>query len=104
MYGFYKIADLYISAFSYPGSSVSSLEAMSCSLPIITTAQPWLVADQKNGLFLKDNSPETISAAVLRMVKDNDLKRMGENSKTVVQVYDWETIAQKANHLYNTLS
>jgi len=36
LYGYYKIADLYICAFSYPGSSVSVMEAMAAGLPLIT--------------------------------------------------------------------
>jgi len=30
---------------SYPGSSVSVMEAMAAGLPLITTAQPWLVKE-----------------------------------------------------------
>ncbi|MCK5082876.1 MAG: glycosyltransferase family 4 protein, partial [Candidatus Omnitrophica bacterium] len=52
LYKYYKVSDIYISAFSFLGSSVSTLEAMACSLPVITTAQPWLVREGRNGIVL----------------------------------------------------
>jgi len=65
LYQYYNLSDIYLSAFSYPGSSISTLEAMACSLPVITTAQPWLVKEEQNGIVLRDNTSVSIEKAVL---------------------------------------
>ena len=103
LYQYYKLSDIYISAFSYPGSSVSTLEAMAAGLPVITTAQPWLVTD-KNGILLENNQSETIAGAVLNMINKGCLKQMGESSKELVQLFDWEKIAEKAVSVYEKIS
>lgn len=104
LYAYYAMADIFISAFSYPGSSVSTLEAMACGLPVITSGQPWLVKEG-NGLVLERNDPKLIRDAVLKLVQDNQLKKQGEISKNIIQKYDWELIAQTVLREYeNVLS
>ncbi len=103
LYGYYNISDIYISAFSYPGSSISTLEAMACSLPVITTAQPWLVKEGKNGIVLDSNDSQFIEEAVLKLVKNNNLKGQGEISRDAVKDFDWDPIAAKAIEKYQEL-
>ncbi len=98
---YYRLADAYICAFSYPGSSVSSLEAMAAGLPIVTTAQPWLVKEEADGIVIKDNQPATIAAAVLTLANTCRIK-----SKIVsphVHKYDWSTITHQAIAKYRQL-
>ena len=103
MYDYYKIADIYICAFSYPGSSLSTLEAMACGLPVITTAQPWLIETNHNGVFIENNFPSIIEGAVLSLINAGRLKKMGEISRFIVQDYDWPAIARKAVRQYEAL-
>ncbi|OGX35493.1 MAG: hypothetical protein A3C36_06045 [Omnitrophica WOR_2 bacterium RIFCSPHIGHO2_02_FULL_52_10] len=100
LYQYYDIADIYVSAFSYPGSSISTLEAMACALPVITTAQPWLVRGGGNGVFLESNRPERIADAVLRMIRGNRLKEQGNVSRNIVEEFSWDRIARKAVKQY----
>jgi len=100
---FYKISDIYVSAFSFSGSSISTLEAMACSLPVITTAQPWLVINNENGVVLSKNEPELIKNAVIRMVKENKLKMKGKISNQIIQKYDWKIIVQTAKKKYEQI-
>ena len=103
LYKYYKVADIYISAFSYPGSSISTLEAMACSLPIITTAQPWLVRERKNGFVLQDNSSGSIKDAVIELIKQKKLREQGEVSREIVQDFDWGKIAENAVGQYEQI-
>ncbi len=103
LYQYYNIADIYLSAFSYPGSSISTLEAMACSLPVITTAQPWLIKEGQNGIILNDNSSVSIQKAVLELVKQEKLHEQGEISREIVQDYDWEKIAENAALQYEQI-
>ena len=103
LYFYYRLADIYLSVFSFLGSSISSLEAMACSLPLITTAQPWLVKDGRNGLVINDNNPATIQAAITNLIKQNKLKVMGQESRRIVQEFDWDSIAANAVTKYEKL-
>jgi glycosyltransferase involved in cell wall biosynthesis len=103
LYKFYKISDIYISAFSYPGSSLSSLEAISCGLPLITTAQPWLVRPRQNGIILADNEPHRIIQAVKDLIELGDLARQGTISREIAEEYRWDKIARQAIQRYKTL-
>lgn len=103
LYQYYKVSDFYLCAFSYPGSSISVLEAMACSLPIITTAQPWLIRQGENGLVLEDNDPRSIRDAVLRLVREDKLKTQGAVSRTIVQDFGWERIAERTVEKYEEI-
>ena len=100
--GYYKISDVYVCAFSYPGSSVSVLEAMAAGLPVVTSAQPWLVAGGNNGIFIPDNQPFTIARAVLTLIK-GDLESKGAVSLDIVKNYDWPIIARRAHNVYQRI-
>lgn len=102
LYAYYKISDLYICAFSFSGSSISTLEAMAAGLPVITTAQPWLVADGRNGVFISDNEPPTIAQAVMSLAA-GDLKAKAAVSLDLVKDYDWPQIVRRAQEFYNGL-
>jgi len=95
LYGYYKISDLYICAFTFPGSSISTLEAMAAGLPVVTTAQPWLVAAGTNGMLIPNNDPDTIAQAVIDLAT-GDLKSKGAVSARIVENYDWPRIARSA--------
>ena len=100
LYQYYNIADIYVSAFSYPGSSISTLEAMACALPVVTTAQPWLVRDGANGVYLESNDPARLAAAVLTMIKEDCLQEQGNVSRDIVEEFGWERIARQAFERY----
>ena len=103
LYSFYKISDIFICAFSYPGSSMSTLEAMASGLAVITTAQSWLVREDANGLFLDSNSPEIIARAVVWLIKEDRFRERGKLSQEIVQQYTWSSIAQRAIKEYERL-
>jgi len=103
LYQYYKVADIYISAFSFLGSSISTLEAMACSLPIITTAQPWLVKNNSNGVVINSNSPDTIRDAVFNMINEDRLAEMGKTSKDIVRDFNWDHIVKKAIGKYEEI-
>jgi len=103
LYAFYRISDIYISAFSFLGSSISTLEAMACFLPIVTSAQPWLIKDGKNGIYLENNEPKSISSAVINLVKEYKLKQKGRISNEIAQGYDWKNIVKSAKEKYTEI-
>ena len=103
LYSYYRAANLYVCAFSYPGSSVSTLEAMACGLPIITSAQPWLVEEGACGCYLPDNDPSTIRQAVVKCLNSEQLAEMGKVSRRRVVDFDWPHIVRQAVDCYEEL-
>ena len=75
------------------------MEAMAAGLPVITTAQPWLVAGGSNGTLIPDNQPATIARAIMALAA-GDLKAKGRVSLDIVKRYDWPSIAARAIVLY----
>ncbi|MBI3314519.1 MAG: glycosyltransferase family 4 protein, partial [Candidatus Omnitrophica bacterium] len=102
LYAYYKISDLYLCAFSFSGSSISTLEAMAAGLPVVTTAQPWLIPAGRNGVFIPDNQPSTIARSVL-VLAAQDLKAKGAASADIVKDHDWPQIARRAQGLYQKI-
>ena len=100
LYQYYRISDIYLCAFSYP-SNISVLEAMACSLPVITTAQPWLIQGQ-NGLFIENNHPVTICQAVLKLIEQK-IFVPGEMSRNISLDYDWPNVVKKAMGSYEQI-
>ena len=76
---------------------------MACSLPVITTAQPWLVREGRNGIVLDSNDPKSIEEAVLKMIERDNLKGQGKISRDIVEGFDWNLITEKALAQYKEL-
>jgi len=69
----YKIANFYIISSFYEGTSISLLEAMSNSLPIIAANSPGItdiLIDNYNCLLFNPNSSEDLSNKVIKLLKD----------------------------------
>ena len=79
-----QLLDCFVSTSNFEGLPMVLLEAMSFAKPIVATAVggvPELVEDGFNGLTIDDREPGSVAAALLRVVKDDVLrKRLGQNS------------------------
>jgi glycosyltransferase involved in cell wall biosynthesis len=68
--------------------AIAPLESMSCSCPTIYSRRgsgPELIRDGIDGLLTDPDRPEEISAAIVRLLKDDDLaRRLGEAGHTTV--------------------
>jgi len=98
---FYSFADIGI----WPGSSsITTLEAMSCSLPIILTQSEDTIhlLKNNNGFFFKRNNEKDFQNCLERLITNTELrKEMGENSRKLVDKEFCSTvIAKKTLNLY----
>ena len=88
-------ADVYVSASYSDGTSLSLLEAMAVGLPAVVTDVPanleW-VKDNYNGFTAKRGSPQSVSEAVIKLAKSDDLRRcFGKRScQIAVERADWD--------------
>ncbi len=86
------------------------LEASSCGLPLIGTAQggiPEILLDEKTGLLMKekDNSAE-LSAKILFLLKNPEpAQALGANGRRLMEEhFSWPRIAERLEELYDSLA
>ena len=96
----YAHADLFILPSTREPASVSQLEAMAFSVPVIcsdTNGTACYIEEGKSGYLFKDNCKEELYKAVLKCISDRSrLKEMGKNSyKTIEEKCKFDSYYQK---------
>lgn len=85
----------------------SFLEAMAFWIPTIGTPVWWIVdflVDWETGYFCAVRDPESIARAIQKFEQWNTTQEIIDKAKDIViQKYNWDTIAKKYTHLFNTL-
>ena len=103
--GYYRQADLYISASHSDGTSISLLEAMACGCPALVSDIPgnreW-VEPEMHGWWFPDGDVDALTAAVLDSVdKRHRLPEMGQAARKLTeQRADWEMNFQELLRAY----
>ncbi len=87
---------------------VASVEASSCSVPVIAThvgGLPEVVSDNKTGILVPPRNVEQTAKAIERLIADKDLREeMGRNGRIKVeQEYDWKQNVNNMIALYRKL-
>ena len=60
-----------------------------------------IITEGENGLVVKDGDIDGLAEAIVKLMKDDELrKRMGENAKRVVERYSEEKVMNKWVNLY----
>ena len=85
-------------------SSLATMEAMSCALPVVATPVGCIreyIKDGVNGLIFPRRNAEALFEDLQRLVVDPKLrKKLGDNArKTIVNSHQWTTTAQKITKL-----
>ena len=93
--GYYRSADVYLSASHSDGSSISLLEAFACGTPAIVSDIPgnreWVVPGE-NGWLFSDGDAQALAEAILKAYEQrHKLPQMGRNARQLAeQRADWE--------------
>lgn len=100
IYAFMKSAKVFCSASSREGFGITTLEALGCGTPVITTNSPanaarHLVHDGQNGSVVSP-TPETIAEAITYWT---DRVRKRDITSQITE-YDWDHLAQKQAKVY----
>jgi glycosyltransferase involved in cell wall biosynthesis len=101
-------ADVFVLPSRFEGLSNSLLEAMACSLPIISTRVGGsidIIEDGINGLLVDCESDKQLTDAIARVFSDPQLARnLGDNArKTIEAHFEINDIADKHLELYNSI-
>ncbi len=106
---YYSHATIFILPSLYEGLSTSLLEAMAAGVPVIATrfgGSGDVLTDGADSLLLKHGTPEEISDAIKRLLRDVKLRcRICENAfKLVSEKYDWHVLVDEIEGLYMRVS
>ena len=78
----HKAFDVFVMSSVTEGLGTSLLDAMACARPVIATRVggiPEVVVDGETGLLVPPRDPEALAAAIVRLVKDRNLRaKMGD--------------------------
>ena len=103
---YYSASDLSILPSLMEATSISGLEAMAASLPLVGTKVggiPVLIQDGINGYLCEPEDPKDLAEKIDKLL-DKDLVKMGENSKKFVEdKFDWIQIAEQTLSEYKEL-
>lgn len=103
---YYSASDFSILPSLMEATSISGLEAMGASLPLVGTCVggiPELIQDGINGYLCQPKNPKDLAEKIDTLLAD-DFRRMGEASlKLVHEKFDWDKIAKTTLKEYQGL-
>lgn len=105
---YYNRAKVFVLPSLFEGTSKVVLEAMSCSLPVITTnicGMKDYVENGKTGFLIKPKDSNEMCKKIMLLINDEKkIKEFGKlGRKTVEKKFIWEIIAKKYMQLYKKL-
>lgn len=103
LYNYYLSSDIFVSAATCEDFMINIQEAMSCGLPIVSSAQPFLVKEGINGYVVGMENPKGIFKGIMKIYKSNKINKMGKESIKLAKKYDYEYIAKAAIKEYKEL-
>lgn len=102
-----KDCDIFILPSYNEGLPIAILEAMSYSLPVISTPVggiPEVIKDGENGFIITPGDKDALYNAIIKLVDDKVLREdMGEKSYKKVQQHFPENVAKELEIIYNGL-
>ena len=105
----YSESSMIVMSSHYEGFPMVMIEAMACGLPAVCfdfKCGPRDIIDEgENGLIVKDGDIEVLAEAIVKLMKDEELrKRMGESAKRVVETYSEDRVMGLWVNLFEEIS
>jgi glycosyltransferase involved in cell wall biosynthesis len=85
---------------------IAVVEAMACGTPVVVSRNtPWEAVEREGAGEWVDNTPEALSAALLRLLRDPErAARMGDAARRLAANYDWARVGRQMKDLYESLT
>lgn len=104
----YAESSMLVMSSHYEGFPMVMIEAMACGLPAVCfdfkCGPRDIIQHEENGLVVPDGDIDGLAEAMIRLMKDEELrKRMGENAKRVVETYSEERVMRMWEDLYEEI-
>lgn len=105
----YSESSMIVMSSHYEGFPMVMIEAMACGLPAVCfdfkCGPRDIIIEGENGLIVPDGDIDGLAEAMVRLMRDDDLrKRMGENAKKVVEKYSEDRVMGLWVNLYEGIS
>tara|TARA_Y100000310_G_scaffold210144_2_gene210760 strand:- start:799 stop:1905 length:1107 start_codon:yes stop_codon:yes gene_type:complete len=97
---FYQAMDIYVLPSLTETSSISTMEAMSCGLPVIVTSVGFLkgyIREGENGMFIQRGNVDQLAKKLELLILDEKLrKKLGKEARdTIIERFDWKRTVKK---------
>ncbi len=101
----YVDSSIIVMTSNYEGFGMVLVEAMSCGVPAVSfdckCGPAEIISQHDGGLVVKNGDIEGLAEAIVKLMKDEELrKKMGESAKRVVETYSEERVMKKWIDLY----
>ena len=101
----YSESSMIVMSSHYEGFPMVMIEAMACGLPAVCfdfkCGPKDIIIEGENGLVVKDGDIDGLADAIVKLMKNDELRKMmGENAKKVVETYSEEKVMTKWVNLY----
>ncbi|MCP4643905.1 MAG: glycosyltransferase family 4 protein [bacterium] len=104
----YQSHDVMVLPSKHEGMSNAALEAMACGLPVLmsdTGGARELLVNDRNGLLLRDRTPEDIAANLTLYAHDPDrVRRHGVAARATAESKSWRTVAEAYVGAYHDIA
>ena len=101
--------DVYLMTSEFEGLPIALLEAMSMSLPVVSTTAGGIgevITNEKEGLLVPVNKPHELSDPLKKLINDQELRgQMGAAARQrIVSAFSLERMVDELEELYNRLT
>ena len=104
LYELYKVGDVFATASTIETQGIVLIEAAACGLPLIAVdagAVSEVCVDGENGFLCEPGNVDEISAAMLKILSDTDLRdKFSRGSVTIASEHDFERTLDKFINIY----
>ncbi len=105
---YYNSADIFVLPSYEEMFPIVLLEASALGLPLVVSDLRTLrciVKNNYNGLFVKPGNENELAEAIIYLLDNVDIRnKLGKNAAKLVKDYSWDSICEKTEKLYNSIS
>ena len=101
----YSQADFLLFPSKFDTVPIVSLEAMSSGLPVIvsTNANVEIMKNGKEGFIIPSFNPIDYRNAIIKLLENDNLIKMGRYARKTAKKYDWQTQSEKYYRVYKNV-